>query len=143
MYGTDNISKSHRYSCDEQSASALLDVGITGDRETANHKGITISDYRFEEEKHEIRKRAIDPLAWLWQIPTLYGFCAVAANFNSALGVKIGSKLTGPVNVKLKPLYLKTIKPTMSLKVKALYCPPAAVTAWGLGTLLGLIPGTG
>ena len=79
----------------------------------------------------------------LWQIPSLYGFCAVAANVNSALGVKLGSKLTGPVNIKLKPVYLKTIKPAMSLGVKALYCPPAAVTAWGLGTLLGLIPSTG
>ena len=36
----------------------------------------------------------------LWQIPSLYGFCAVAANVNSALGVKLGSKLTGPVNIK-------------------------------------------
>ena len=51
-------------------------------------------------DKHEIRKRTIDPLAWLWQIPSLYGFCAVAANVNSALGVKLGSKLTGPVNIK-------------------------------------------
>ena len=95
-----------------------------------------------KEEMHKIRKRTIDPLAWLWQIPSLYGFCAVAANVNSALGVTLGSKLTGPVNIKLKPVYLKTIKPAMSLKIKGLYCPPAAVAAWGIGVLLGLIPST-
>ena len=95
-----------------------------------------------KEEMHKIRKRTIDPLAWLWQIPSLYGFCAVAANVNSALGVTLGSKLTGPVNIKLKPVYLKTIKPAMSLKVKGVYCPSAAVAAWGIGVLLGLIPST-
>ena len=116
-------------------------VGITGDADRSGKKQTNKNG--LEGEKHEIQKRTIDPLGWLWQIPSFYGFCAVVANVNSLLGVKLGSKLTGPVNWKLKPIYLKTIKPAMSLKIKALYCPPAAVTAWGLGTLLGLIPSTG
>ena len=149
MYWTDNILWAKMTQVCTRTISKVndltLEFGMLGDgATTAERSGKSMSNKNGTQgNKHEIRKRTIDPLAWLWQIPSLYGFCAVAANVNSALGVKLGSRLTGPVNIKLKPLYLKTIKPVMSLKVKTLYCPPAAVTAWGLGTLLGLIPGTG